>query len=972
MTNWNWNSLLLFASIFVCPAWASAQQENADFFETKIRPVLVQKCVSCHGPDQQEAGLRLDSAEGLKTGGDQGTLLPQDQQASLLLDVLGYEGDIQMPPDGKLTGEQIVDFQHWVNAGAPWPEAAAPLSNSIEDRRIQDRAQHWAFQPIVKPSIPEVSNPLWQSNPIDALLADRLASHDLLPSPKATDRTLVRRLYFDLLGLPATPQQIADYAFNSSPNRWEQLIEQLLAKPQYGERWGRYWLDVARYADTQGYAFAQDRRYPHAYTYRDYVIQAFNQDLPFDQFVMEQLAADQMDLGEDNSELAALGFITVGRRFINGHDTIDDCIDVVTRGLMGLTVQCARCHDHKYDAIPIEDYYSLYGVFASTEEPGIKPVFGPKAQVEQRQAFETKQRELQAQLDQFRNQKVEEQKQTTRQRLEDYLYAIVAPPEGMNVEQVDSRVSLDDQALRPRMVRRWRDRFHHYQHDRNETTAVFRPFSHLMALPKESFPEAVAQQLAIWRQLNTPASETTPPASPSETPADVTDVSAPPTAFPYNRDPMLPMIVDKLEQANLQTPQDVARFYADLIRQVWTTFEEHGSNDDAVLKVEEPLRLIIDLKRAPDSPWNIPAGEIGLYLSDSDFQQLQEREQVLNTHNATAPPELPRAMAVNDRQHMHQPHVFLRGSEANLGPQVPRHYLTLLTAEAPQPYPDNASGRLQLAQQIVSPDNPLTARVIANRVWMYHFGAPLVDTPSDFGVRCEEPIQRDVLDYLAAYLQENQWSIKSLHRLILTSQAYQQQSANRADAVQEDPENRLIWRMNRRRMDWESLRDGLYAVAGQLDLTVGGPAIDMFRSQPSQRRSIYGTIDRQDLPNLLRSFDFASPDSSSAKRPQTTVPQQALFLMNGEMLGQLSQQLLHRDDVPPAQEVEHRLAWLFRRIYLRDITDNEAEMCRAFLQQVELPNEGENLEQRRNDAHDQRWAMLVQALLMSNEFCFVD
>lgn len=938
----------------VSSASLEAQQVDHDFFEARIRPVLIQNCVSCHGPDQQEAGLRLDTAAGLKAGGDSGSIIAVDDPAhSMLVEVIQYDGDIQMPPDGRLKDEVIADLKRWVEAGTPWPESTAALTYSLEERMANDRQNHWSFQPIAAPKLPQVQDPAWQQNPIDALIASQLEKNGLSPSEPANERILVRRLYFDLLGLPPRPEELQQYQDSPSPQRWSELIDQILQRPQYGERWGRYWLDVARYADTQGYAFAKDRRYPHAYTYRDYVIDAFNQDKPFDQFVMEQLAADQMELGDDNSELAALGFITVGRRFINGHDNIDDRIDVVTRGLLGLTVSCARCHDHKYDAIPAEDYYSLYGVFASTREPGIKPVIGPLEKVKLLESFEAKQRELQGQLDQFRNAKVEQQKQATRERLQDYLFAMVAPPEGMNIEQVDQRVSLNETDLRPRMVRRWRDRFNHYRNDTNPQTAVFRPFAHLMNLPEEAFAEKAKLQIDYWQAL---LGETPPEEKPEG----------------LNHDRMSPFIVAKLQAANLQTRKDVAAFYADLIRQVWTTFEEHGSNDKAVLEVEEPLRLIIDLKRKPDSPWNIPAGEIGLFVSDDDHQELQRLEKQLDDHNATAPPPLPRAMAVEDNENMYQPYVFLRGSDGNRGPEVPRRYLALLTSGERQPYPDNASGRLQLAQQIVAPDNPLTARVLANRIWMHHFGAPLVDTPSDFGIRCEEPVQRELLDYLAWYLQDQNWSVKALHRLILNSRTYQQQSWDREDGLKQDPENRLYWRMNRRRKDWESLRDSLYAATGQLDLTAGGPSVDMFRSQPSNRRSVYGTIDRQDLPNLLRSFDFASPDSSSARRPETTVPQQALFLMNGPVLSGLADQMLNRPDCPPLDQPDQRLAWLFQQIYLREMTGHEYDTCRKFVDGIELPTEGENVEQLQNEVRQKRWSSLVQALLMSNEFCFVD
>jgi hypothetical protein len=328
-------------------------------------------------------------------------------------------------------------------------------------------------------------------------------------------------------------------------------------------------------------------------------------------------------------------------------------------------------------------------------------------------------------------------------------------------------------------------------------------------------------------------------------------------------------------------------------------------------------------------------------------------------------------MAVADRQPPVAPYVFLRGNPNNRGPEVPRRFLTVLSQRPEEVYPENVSGRLQLAQQIVAGDNPLTARVMVNRVWMHHFGKPLVDTPSDFGVRCAPPLQLEVLDFLADYLQRHNWSLKAVHRLLLTSQAFQQDSRGAPETMQGDPENRYYTRMNRRRMEWESLRDSFLAATNQLDLSMGGPAIDLFRGQVSYRRSLYGTIDRQDLPNLLRSFDFASPDTSVAMRPQTTVPQQSLYLMNGPLLPDLATRFLQNDHWRSLRDPEDQVRWIFRRLLLRGPTASELDRSLQFLAATDDPDRPASGEGQGQTLQN-RWETLVQTLLMSNEFCFID
>ncbi|MBL8889684.1 MAG: PSD1 domain-containing protein [Planctomycetaceae bacterium] len=963
-----------------------SQESGEDFFEQRIRPVLLAHCIECHGPDVQEGGLRLDSRSALLRGGEHGPVIhAENAEDSLLLKAISYQHELQMPPAGVLPEEHLTAIRQWALAGFPWPETSV-IGSPMEARVLHNRAEHWAFQPL---QFTPVADPDSNFNPVDQLLARKMLERGWSPGALADDRTQVKRAYFTLLGLQPSWTELQSYLNDPRPDRWERLVDDLLNRPQYGERWARHWLDVARYADTQGYAFAKDRNYPHAYTYRDYVIRAFNEDLPYDQFIRHQLAADQMDLGDDLSPLAALGFLTVGRRFIDYNDTLDDRIDVVTRGLLGLTVSCARCHDHKYDAISMTDYYALHGVMSSSPDADEKPLIGPRAHVESRREFENQARAMLREINEFRNQHVALIKQSTIDRLPEYFLAVYQPPSGMDIENKE-RGSLGPDDLRPAMVRRWKERLERMTRNRKQAGVWFRPLRVLMNLPDEDFAKSVTAQLDQWQALlevpegeaesgegwDVKEEETSEQGGGAD--GTVAETSAAPRPRPLDRRPVAANVLEKLRAANLQSKQELATFYADVLRGVWKNFQDHGANDEAVLQIEESLRFAIELWRG-DSPLNVSPEEIGDFLSDADAEILRQKSAKLDEHQHTAPPKLPRAMAVVDRQPPVNSYVFLRGNPNNRGPDVARRFLTVLSKDTAV-YPETSSGRRELAEQIVSTDNPLAARVIVNRVWMHHFGKPLVATPSDFGVRCEIPLQLELLDFLADYLQKHQWSLKSLHRLILTSHAFRQTTARSAEVEVSDPENRYYVGMNRRRMEWEALRDSMLKAASVLDTSeIGGPAVDMFRGQASNRRSIYGSIDRQDLPNLLRSFDFASPDTSIAVRPQTTVPQQSLYLMNGTLVQELSSKIVSDDNWQALPDPIQQIQELFRRILLRTATPKEIDNCLQFLAALEVPSEDQSKEDTGGEDTApskkllaRRWQMLIQALLMSNEFCFVD
>jgi hypothetical protein len=647
----------LFAAIAVPPA---AGDEAIEFFENHIRPVLVESCYGCHCSEQGDVQgeFALDNRASLLAGGKNGPVVVAGKpDESRLLTALRYHDPaLQMPPDGKLPDEVIEQFAKWIAIGAPDPRDGA----AVELDTIANRAaRHWAFQRPVAPALP-ADETGWSQRPLDQLVLAKLRQQQLQPAPQADRRVLIERLYFDLIGLPPSCDEVAQFVADDSSDAYAKLVEQLLARPAFGERWGRHWLDVARYADTKGYVFQEDRNYPGAYKYRDWVIAAFNDDMPIDRFMMYQIAADQLAEGEgDQHHLAASGFLTLGRRFLNNrHDIIADQIDVLYRGLTGVTVACARCHDHKFDPVSIEDYYATYGVLVSARE---------------------------------------------------------------------------------------------------------------------------------------------------EQPADM------------------------------------------------------------------PLRLV-------------------------------------------------------EKEHAENVGVFLRGNDRNRGPIVPRGVPAMFAGEQYQV--DSGSGRLQLAESIASADNPLTARVFVNRVWMHLTGRPLVDTPSDFGLRAEAPPHQELLDHLAVAFVNHGWSLKWLIREIVASSSYQLSSVASDQLATADPDNIWLGRANRRRRDFESLRDTVLAVSGRLDPQLGGASENIDTPTGGVRRTVYAHIDRQNLPGVFRTFDFASPDAHSPRRLETLVPQQSLFMLNAPLVQLAAEALAQRN---AGDDSDARIDALYRAILRREPNAEERQLASAFL-----------------------------------------
>ena len=951
-------ALLLVAALSGRAAELSADQ--LEFFEAKVRPVLAEHCYNCHSAarGKSKGGLQLDTRESLLRGGASGpAIVAGDPAKGLLLEAVRYRNeDLRMPPadeGGRLPDEAIAALEDWVRMGAPDPRDGTPPAAT--DQEIARR--HWAFQPVRTPEIPPGGGA--GESPVDAFVRAGQAARKLTFAAEADARTLVRRVTYGLTGLPPTAEDteafVREYA--RDPSAYERLVDRLLASPAYGERWGRYWLDVARYADTKGYlAGNEERRFAFSHTYRDYVIRAFNDDLPFDRFVVEQLAADRLPLGDDKSPLAALGFLTLGRRFLNNqNDIIDDRIDVVTRGLMGLTVTCARCHDHKFEPVSMQDYYGLHGVFASSEEPAEKPLLGPLDDSPAYRDFLRKRAEGEERIRERERSEVARFIEGLRLKTGDYLlgaHDAARLPAGGKLELFAGTRKLNLEVLR-----RWQT---FLATEAARSHPALGPWWSLTAVSGENFAAAAAERIASWS--TTPPAGWDPALLAALTGPDFTPSSLAAVAAAYNG--------------------VFAAAFPDAAKDEKTAKSAKGGKGKvAPVKPAEPLPApaaradltgVRGWALAADFPANLGfetgAGLIRRQLNDKTAPLRRELEAL----NWTEPGAPLRAMALVDRDKPRDSAVLLRGNPANRGPEAPRRFLEILDGPERPRFRDG-SGRLELARAITNPANPLTARVLVNRVWGWHFGQGLVRTPSDFGVRTESPELRGLLDWLAADFMAGGWSVKRLQRAIVLSRTYRQSSAAPADIVAADPDNLLLTRFNRRRLEFEALRDSLLAAAGRLEPRRGGLPVELFAEPFSGRRTVYGFIDRQNLPGVLRTFDHPNPDVSTAQRFATTVPQQALFLLNGPFVLEMARAVAARAEAASGGDGPAAAAEIFRIVHQRPPESGELSLASEFLAGPVAEGDGADSSRQKGSAAPlSRLAELAQVLLLSNEVAFVD
>jgi mono/diheme cytochrome c family protein len=867
-----------------------AEEEQREFFEMKVRPLLARECLACHGPSKM-GGLVMDSREALLKGGNSGpAVVPERPGESLLVEAVRHtHARLKMPPAGKLAPRDIEILEEWIRSGAYWPPSGgAPGKDQGAGYAITpEQRSFWSFQPIRKPAPPPVRNTQWPASAIDRFVLAKLEENGLQPGRPADRRTLIRRAYYDLIGLPPTMEEVEAFVNDRSPEAFARVVDRLLASPHYGERWGRYWLDVARYSDDRLNS-TQDDPYPNAYRYRDWVIQAFNEDMPYNVFLKAQIAGDVMDAADKERYIAGLGLFALSPEFQ------DDRVDALSRGMLGLTVACAQCHDHKFDPIPTQDYYSLLGVFRNTRL-GEYPLAPPEVvnQYKQRQQdVKDQEKRVKEYMDSQANQLAEILAGQTAAYLaaaRPLARAETGPPREQ-IERVASEASLDAETLE-----RWID--------------------YLRTEPKEH------PYLDNWR-------------------ADSFDAQA---------------FGAKL-LATLEKKKEIDR--ENLIRL-------GGKDDNRTIRVVEVLSLERDayfLWRDFFNPTRAGKRESGVlyyagekldrFLSGPWKAHLDALRAELRRREQMVPEQYPFYQIIVDVEQPKDIQIEIRGDQNNLGEVAPRRFLQILCQGEPKRF-TRGSGRLELAEAVASESNPLTARVMANRIWLHHFGRGIVNTPGNFGQLGERPTHPELLDWLAARFMELGWSMKKLHREIMLSKVYQLSASRIAKNEAVDPDNKLFWRANRRRLDVEPLRDTLLAVTGELDRTVGGPPLKITEGN-NRRRTVYCFVSRRKLDGTLALFDFPNPVSLSEQRIHTATPLQQLFFLNSEFIEQRAAALAERLQRMAADETG-RIRAAYRSLYQRAPSVDEIH---AGLSYLKSPYGS--------------WPRYAQALLSSNELLFVN
>jgi len=887
-------------------------REQAEFFESKIRPILAENCYKCHSVEKGKAkgDLTLDTRAGTLKGGENGkVIVPGDPEKSPMIVAVNYlDPDLQMPPKGdKITPAQVALLTQWVKMGAPDPrkddaDIHAKLSGLTDAAR-----NHWAYLPVTKPAVPKTNNAAWSRTPVDAFILAKLDENKMVPAPDATKEALLRRATYDLHGLPPTPQEVKAFLDDQTPQAFVRVVDRLLASPHYGERWGRFWLDTARYSDTAGgdnkKLKGEDYRFAYAWTYRDWVVKSFNADLPYDQFIVQQLAADQLP-NNPPENLAALGFVTVGERFKNVNDRINDRIDAVSKGFLGLTVSCARCHDHKFDPIPTKDYYALHGIFASTIEPEEKPIIAQGA-ANKNADYLIKQAEIEARNRTVYYGLVEDLQSDFFRKVDGYLLvARYGGKKGGDAEQVKQRTELLNKASLDR------DTLQMIAKNLRGEMAIFGPFRAFVDIDGPNFS--------------------------TKAPAIVAQIAA----GKLGRSTVNPLVAAAFKDATVGSLEDVAAIYKKLFASLdpqRKAFVQANAKAAAgpVTGFEAPhvaiFNALLDVmpasKATTEALRDVVAKLPNKMAQRAPFQFAKLNE--LELTNAGAPA---RAMLVADAARPKDSSVFIRGQAEVRGETVPRRFLEILSPNRqPVAFRKESSGRLELAQNIANRNNPLTARVVVNRVWMHHFGEGFVRTLDDLGVQSEKPSHPELLDYLSTYFMDAGWSLKKLHKLVMLSHVYQQSTRTQPQFEVQDPENRLLWRANVRRLDFEAMRDSLLVFSGQLDGKVGGQPINLTDEPYSFRRSVYGYIDRGNLPELMQNFDFSDPDMPNSKRTTTIVPQQALFFMNSPMSVDVTRKIVARPEVTTAPDALGRLFAIYRILFQRPPTQNEVKLAYQFV-----------------------------------------
>jgi len=1081
-------ALLLSLTVLATSSSASEPtQKQIEFFESKVRPVLIERCYDCHSGEDVESELHLDSLAGILKGGMRGAaIVLEAPEKSLLILAINHADQLHMPPKSKIPLDEIANLTKWVKIGAPWPNAKPIVPLAREENAgpqfTDEQKNFWAFQPLSQVGCAGDLRSDWLTSPIDSFVLAKLEKAGLQPAPNADRRTLLRRVSYDLTGLPPTMDEVNRFVADQSPDALERVIDRLLSSPRYGERWGRHWLDVARYADSNG--LDENLAYANAYRYRDYVVAAFNEDKPYDRLIIEQLAGDL--LPEDDStpvedRLTATGFLALGAKMLAEDDPvkmqmdiIDEQVETMGRAFMGLTLGCARCHDHKFDPIPTADYYSLAGIFKSTRTMENFSVVArwqerplvTSEKVKEREAHQAKIVAKQAEMDHQKAEATERILDEARRHVGDYLLA-ARELDRMNelAEKARSWGNEPDKLAETGVILIETETY-----DRGnvlrDTTNYGKGIGVLVnAGEVPNFVEydvEVNQAGAYQLELRYAAAASRPcrilingDEVKGNAAAEVTGTWFPdsqtwfvegvyrlakgknivrleqPTFFPHI-DKILLLPVPLAEAESLHTNIEY-RTIPKLVRQWLDYLKKDKANSDSVFAVwhtmvsenelsqfsglgselrarlfesEKPKDVttlaarygelfkaakpdqaegslaygLHQVLHASDGPFAVP-NSLEAHFPEDTSKQLAALAQEKKSLEESLP-QFPEAMVVSDSTPENIP-IHLRGSHITLGRVVPRRFPQILASRDQTPIGDDRSGRLELAHWLSNENAALTARVMVNRIWQGHFGEALVRSPNNFGSLGERPTHPVLLDHLASRFVHYDWSMKAMHRVIMLSSSYRMSAAWNETAAATDPKNHFLWRMNRRRLEVEAIRDSILDVGGSIDLTMRGTMLPTANRAyvtstanvdpvvyETTRRSIYLPVVRSALFDVFQSFDFAEPSVSSGQRDSTTIATQALFMMNSGLVSQQCLSAARELLQETAEDDDVRLYMLYQRVFRRSPTTDELVEAREYIDRYMKVAAAKDL--GLEEPGQRAWQSLCRALVSSSEFIYLE
>ncbi len=928
------NVLIRFAAISLLIVGLSSARaaEKFGFFEKEIRPLFHEHCYKCHSAEAEKlkGGLLLDSRQGWATGGDSGpAIVPGDVEGSLLLRAVSYEDDdLQMPPKYKLADHERTALAKWVETGAPDPRVSQVVGKGMGIDLAKGR-EFWSFRPVAHHAVPKMNPALGQEENLDAIdwfILARLARENVKPVGLAKPETLLRRLYFDLIGLPPTPEQIDDFLADPSPEAYARLVDRLLGSPQFGETWGRHWLDVARFAESSG--GGRSLMFKDAWRFRDYVISAFNEDKPFNQFIREQIAGDLLPAAsreQRNEQLIAAGFLALGPHNYELQDkellrmeVVDEQIVTIGRAFLGMTLGCVRCHEHKFDPIPMDDYYALAGILRSTQSLVPGNVSGWVAH--------------DLLLEPALKKAIDKHAAKTK---EANVALKAAKKELLEVEAIQGGEGIVVDNLQAEKVGDWMKSTSNktffgdnYIHDKGEGKGQKK------VIFTAELPEAGEYEVRFGYTAGANRAQ--------KAPVTIGHTNGPTT-----------ILINQREKPPINNNFKVlGRFQFSSGKAVVSISNDHTS--DVVIADAVVFVPIAELKKDSDL-------EQRLAKLRGEVDRLVKRVDALKK---TKPTDLPKAMSVQDEKETGDWHVHIRGEIRNKGAIVPRGFLQVASKAKTVAQPTIAagrSGRLELAEWVASGDNPLTSRVMVNRIWHHLLGHGLVRTPDNFGKTGELPSHAGLLDWLAWRFVDDSWSVKSMIRQIVLSRAYRRASTGESAGQTDDPENRLLWRSNRKHLSAEAIRDSILSVSGQLDMQQGGPTIRKFSQYDlgyefdTIRRSVYVPFFRNSMLEVLEVFNAANPNVTTGRRTETTLPTQALYMLNSPFMNAEARRAggrLARVDTTDTLRV--RMA--YRLVLGREPRADEAGLALEFLGQTDTGD----------------WTALLHSLFASVDFRTLD